>query len=82
MKPFPTHPPVAPHKDFKLSLYDGSCVISFPRLTTSVDLSHPPFHPVESISGVSKMKRKKTIHESIIQSHFPKILIYKKYGID
>ena len=82
MNAFPTHPPVALSKDFKLSWNDGSCVTPFPRLTTSVDLRYPPYPlcPVETINkvGVSKMKSKKTIHESIIKSYFPKMLIYKK----
>ena len=65
MKPFPTHPPVAPNKDFKLSWNDG--VISLPRLRTSVDLRSPPLpEPVESINkdGVSKTKSEKTIDEN------------------
>ena len=65
MKPFPTHPPVAPNKDFKLSWNDG--VISLPRLRTSVDLSHSPLYPVETINkDGSKMKSEKTIDESVI----------------
>ena len=61
MKPFPTHPPVAPNKDFKLSLYDGSCVPWLPRLSASVDLRYPLLFPVETINkdGVSKMKSEK-----------------------
>ena len=69
MKPFPTHPPVAPSKNLKLSWNDGSCVISLPRLTTSVDLRCSPLlsKPVETINkDGSKMKSEKTIDESVI----------------
>ena len=65
MNAFPTHPPVALDKDFRLSVNDG--VISLPRLRTSVDLRYPPFHPVETINkDGSKMKSEKTIDESVI----------------
>ena len=45
-----------------------------------MDLRFPPLLPVETINndGVSKTKSEKTIHESIIKSQFPKMLIYKK----
>ena len=68
MNAFPTHPPVAPDKDFKLSSNDVSCVQDLPRLRTSVDLRFPPLNPVESTTkdGVSKTKSEKTIDESVI----------------
>ena len=83
MNAFPTHPPVALSKDFKLSWNDGSCVTPFPRLTTSVDLRYPPLLPVETINedGISKMKIKRTIYENTIKSKFPK-KNYEKYGIN
>ena len=80
MRPFPIHPPVALDKDFRLSVNDGSCVISLPRLRTSVDLSIPSMpSPVESTKkdGDSKMKSNKTIHESMII--IKSLFIYKKY---